>query len=226
MTSGDVFRLLESADVGAYAVSLDQTIVSWNQAAQRILGFSPEQVLGRRCYDVLAGLAPGSIVPGCLEGCPSMRALKAGEVPGAVDVRMLCASGERREVSVTPMVVAGHRNDAPVLVHVIHDRPRSASAETATDSVREGLVRRGADVVSDHPAAAPDPAQGAVLTGRELEVLRLVALGRSTPEIAGELAISSHTVLNHIRNFRRKLDATTKLEAVVAAIRLGLLDWT
>lgn len=225
MTSGDVFRLLESADVGAYAVSLDQTIVSWNQAAQRILGFSPEQVLGRRCYDVLAGLVPGSIVPGCVEGCPSMRALKAGEVPGAVDVRMLCASGERREVSVTPMVVAGHRNDAPVLVHVIHDRSRSASPETATDSVREGLVRRGADVVSDHPAAAPDPAQGAVLTGRELEVLRLVALGRSTPEIAGELAISSHTVLNHIRNFRRKLDATTKLEAVVAAIRLGLLDW-
>ncbi len=226
MTSGDVFRLLESAHVGAYAVSLDQTIVSWNQAAQRILGFSPEQVLGRRCYDVLAGLTPGGIVPECLEGCPSMRALKAGEVPGAVDVRILCASGERREVTVTPMVVAGRDNDAPVLVHVIHDSSASESPETATESVREGLVRRGADVVSDHPAAAPDSAPGSELTRRELEVLRLVALGRSTPEIAGELAISAHTVLNHIRNLRRKLDAASKLEAVVAAIRLGLLDWT
>ncbi len=226
MTSGDVFRLLESAHVGAYAVSLDQTIVSWNQAAQRVLGFSPEQVLGRRCYDVLAGIAPGSMVPGCLEGCPSMRALKAGEVPGAVDVRMLCASGERKQVSVTPMVVAGRGNDAPVLVHVIHDRSASESPEKATDSVREGLVRRGADVVSDHPAAASDSVRGSELTPRELEVLRLVALGRSTPEIAGELAISSHTVLNHIRNLRGKLDATTKLEAVVTAIRLGLLDWS
>ena len=226
VTSGDVFRLLESTHVGAYAVSLDQTIVSWNQAAQRVLGFSPEQVLGRRCYDVLAGIAPGGMVPGCLEGCPSMRALKAGEVPGAVDVRMLCASGERKQVSVTPMVVAGRGNDAPVLVHVIHDRSGSESPDKATDSVREGLVRRGADVVSDHPAAVPGSAPRSELTRRELEVLHLVALGRSTPEIAGELAISSHTVLNHIRNFRRKLDATTKLEAVVTAIRLGLLDWS
>ena len=226
MTSGDVFRLLESAQFGAYAVTLDQTIVSWNRAAQRILGFSPEQVLGRRCYDVLAGLAPGGIFPRCLEGCPSMRALRAGEVPGAVGVRMLCASGDRKEVSVTPMVVAGRDNDAPVLVHVIHDSSGSESAERATDSVREGLVRRGADVVSDHPAATPGSTPPATLTARELEVLRLVALGRTTPEIAHELALSSHTVLNHIRNFRRKLDAPTKLEAVLAAIRIGILDWS
>ena len=225
MTSSDVFRLLESAQFGAYAVTLDQTIVSWNQAAQRILGFSPEQVLGRRCYEVLAGLAPGGIFPRCLEGCPSMRALRAGEVPGAVDVRMLCASGDRKEVSVTPMVVAGRGNDAPVLVHVIHDSSESESAARATDSVREGLVRRGADVVSDHPAASGS-APAATLTARELEVLRLVALGRTTPEIAQELAISSHTVLNHIRNLRRKLDAPTKLEAVLTAIRLGILDWS
>ena len=66
MTSGEVFELFESAQFGVYAVSLDQTIVSWNPAAQRTLGFSPDQVLGRRCYDVLAGLAPGGIAPGAL----------------------------------------------------------------------------------------------------------------------------------------------------------------
>ena len=226
MTSGGVFRLFESAQFGVYAVSLDQTIVSWNPAAQRILGFSPEQVLGRRCYDVLAGVAPGGIAPGCLEGCPSLRALKAGEVPGALDVRILCSSGERKDVVVTPMVVAGSDNDAPVLVHLIHDSSAGESPERATDSVREGLARRGADIVSDHPAAAPDVAGAVKLARRELEVLRLVALGRTTPQIARELAISSHTVLNHIRHFRRKLNATTKLEAVLTAIRLGVLEWT
>ena len=225
MASADIFRLLESAQFGVYAVSLDQTIVSWNPAAQRILGFSPDQVLGRRCYDVLAGLAPGGITPGCLQGCPSMRALKAGEVPGALDVRMLCASGERKEVAVTPMVVAGSDNDAPVLVHVFHDSSERESSQRATDSVREGLARRGADVVSDHPATASDSAAAVKLTGREMEVLRLVALGRVTPQIARQLGISSHTVLNHIRNFRRKLDSATKLEAVLTAIRLGILDW-
>ena len=226
MASADIFRLLESAQFGVYAVSLDQTIVSWNPAAHRILGFSPDQVLGRRCYDVLAGLAPGGITPGCLEGCPSMRALKAGEVPGALDVRMLCASGERKAVAVTPMVVAGSDNDAPVLVHVFHDSPERESSQRATDSVREGLARRGADVVSDRPATASDSAAAVTLTGRELEVLRLVALGRATPQIARQLGISSHTALNHIRNFRHKLDAASKLEAVLTAIRLGILDWT
>ena len=223
MASTEIFRLLESAQFGAYAVTLDQTIVSWNQAAQRILGFSPEQVLGRRCYDVLA---PGGIVPGCLGGCPSMRALKAGEVPGSLDVRMLCASGERTAVSVTPMVVAGRDNDAPVLVHVIHDKSAGEPAEAATDSLRQGLAQRGADVVSDHPARAPDPAGTVKLSPRELQVLRLVALGRTSPQIARALDISPHTVLNHIRNFRRKLNAPTKLEAVVNATRLGIIDWT
>ena len=226
MPSGDVFQLFESTQFGVYSVSLDQTIVSWNPAAQRTLGFSPEQVLGRRCYDVLAGLAPGGIAPGCLGGCPSMRALRAGEVPGALDVRMLCASGERKAVSVTPMVVAGSDNDAPVLVHVLHDSAERESSPSATDTVREGLARRGADVVSDHPAAVSDSAASVKLTGRELEVLRLVALGRATPRIARELGISSHTALNHIRNFRHKLDAATKLEAVLTAVRLGILDWT
>ena len=226
MPSGDVFQLFESTQFGVYSVSLDQTIVSWNPAAQRTLGFSPEQVLGRRCYDVLAGLAPGGIAPGCLGGCPSMRALRAGEVPGALDVRMLCASGERKAVSVTPMVVAGSDNDAPVLVHVLHDSAERESSPSATDTVREGLARRGADVVSDHPAAVSDSAASVKLTGRELEVRRLVALGRATPRIARELGISSHTALNHIRNFRHKLDAATKLEAVLTAVRLGILDWT
>ena len=225
MASADIFRLFESAQFGVYAVSLDQTIVSWNQAAKHILGFSPEQVLGRRCYEVLAGLGPGGITPGCLEGCPSMRALKAGEIPGSLDVRMLCASGERKAVSVTPMVVAGSDNDAPVLVHVFHDSSESESSTRATDSVRDGLARRGADVVSDRPAAASASAGAVRLTRRELEVLHLVALGRATPQIARELGISSHTVLNHIRHFRRKLDATTKLEAVLTAIRRGILGW-
>ena len=78
------------------------------------------------------------------------------------------------------------------------------------------------------PHRAGDPTGGGGanaprLTSRELEVLRLVAMGWDTPRIAHELNISPHTVLNHIRHFRRKLDAPTKLDAVVSAIRLRIL---
>lgn len=60
-------------------------------------------------------------------------------------------------------------------------------------------------------------------TIREMEVLRLLALGHDTKEIADELHISPHTVLNHIRNIREKLQVPTRLGAVLAAQRRGLL---
>ena len=57
-------------------------------------------------------------------------------------------------------------------------------------------------------------------------MLRLVALGRSTAQIARDLRISEHTVRNHVRHFRAKLNASTKLEAVLTALRLGLVRWS
>lgn len=61
------------------------------------------------------------------------------------------------------------------------------------------------------------------LTDRELEILRLLAEGRSTEDIAGSLFLSHHTVRNHVRNLLAKLQAHTKLEAVVLAARAGIV---
>ena len=61
------------------------------------------------------------------------------------------------------------------------------------------------------------------LTARELEVLSLIGLGLSAREIAGELTISTNTARNHVRNVCGKLEARSKLEAVVIAQRRGLL---
>ena len=64
------------------------------------------------------------------------------------------------------------------------------------------------------------------LTDRELEVLRLVAQGKSNREIAGELYISENTVKNHVRNILEKLHLHTRMEAVMYAVREKLLDIT
>lgn len=61
------------------------------------------------------------------------------------------------------------------------------------------------------------------LTDRELEVLRLLARGKSTQAIADELDVSIHTVRNHVRNLTQKLGAHSKLEAVTTALRDGIL---
>ena len=224
MTAQSIFAVLEEADIGAYAVSLDQAVVFWNRAAERILGHSPEDVIGRRCYELVAGTRPGALTPSCLQGCPSIRALQAGQIPAAVSLQMLTASGERKAVFVTPMVVASANQDAPLLIHVLDDRPEAAAAEQSAAAVRGELRDQGADVISDHPVETPHSPEAVRLAPRELEVLRLVALGRGTHQMADELGISPHTVRNHVRHFRRKLNARTKLEAVLTAIRLGILQ--
>ncbi len=61
------------------------------------------------------------------------------------------------------------------------------------------------------------------LTAREREILQLLAAGRSTTDMVGELVVSVHTVRNHVRNVLQKLNASSRLEAVAVATRAGLL---
>jgi DNA-binding CsgD family transcriptional regulator len=67
------------------------------------------------------------------------------------------------------------------------------------------------------------PEQTVELTPRQRDVLRLLGEGRSTPRIAQELGIAEETARNHIKAVLRSLGARSRLEAVVAAHRRGLL---
>ena len=61
------------------------------------------------------------------------------------------------------------------------------------------------------------------LTGRELEVLELVAAGLGNKEIASRLGISDHTVKFHVASIMGKLGASSRTEAVTLGIRYGLI---
>jgi DNA-binding NarL/FixJ family response regulator len=62
------------------------------------------------------------------------------------------------------------------------------------------------------------------LTERELEVVRALARGKSNKEIAGDLGISEKTVRNHASNIYKKLHIFDRTQAVIYAIRKGLVD--
>jgi len=71
---------------------------------------------------------------------------------------------------------------------------------------------------------APRAEGTARLTERELEVLRLVARGMSNRAVAESLFLSENTVKNHVRNILDKLEAHSRMAAVVKASHLGLLE--
>jgi len=73
------------------------------------------------------------------------------------------------------------------------------------------------------PNSAPTSAPPAGLTAREIDVLRLIAAGRSNPEIAKELFVSEATVKTHINHVFAKTGARDRAQAVRFAYQHGLV---
>jgi LuxR family maltose regulon positive regulatory protein len=96
----------------------------------------------------------------------------------------------------------------------------------AAASVPLGYLARlrsafGAEPAAPHTAAVPgliDP-----LTSRELEVLQMLAAGKSNQAIAGELVVTLDTVKKHVSHLLGKLGAANRTEAVTRARQLGLI---
>ena len=114
------------------------------------------------------------------------------------------------------IALAGQPGDALVLyLFDGHDAPaRQAPPPGAAPDPRDS---------ADPPPRSGEPDAQEQLTRREAQVLRMTAWGLATDQIASDLDISVHTVRNHVRSLRRKLDAKTKFEAVANAFRQGLL---
>ena len=96
---------------------------------------------------------------------------------------------------------------------------------------RRARIRLGPGEGTDEHASAVGLAQDSrpererlELTAREFEVLRLVAAGRSNPEIASELFISAKTASVHVSNILGKLGVASRGEAAATAHRLRLFD--
>ncbi|GAA2808576.1 response regulator transcription factor [Kitasatospora sp. CM 4170] len=78
-------------------------------------------------------------------------------------------------------------------------------------------------MVTARPLESAEALPAAALTGREEEVLRLMATGRSNPEIAQSLVVSLETVKTHVGNVLTKLGAQNRTHAVVIAFESGLV---
>jgi DNA-binding NarL/FixJ family response regulator len=107
-------------------------------------------------------------------------------------------------------------------------RPEQLADAIRTTAAGEALLapaitRRLIEELVSGPPPGGTPDELAALTDRELEVLTLVARGRSNAEIATELFIGDATVKTHVNRILSKLDLRDRVQAVVFAYECGLV---
>lgn len=84
-------------------------------------------------------------------------------------------------------------------------------------------------MLSEVRKMTPEPAKDdsdRIVTRREIDVLQLIADGCSTPEVAERLFISQKTVKNHLASIYQKLEARDRTQAVLQAVRMGIVRLT
>lgn len=201
---------LERAGEAVMVVDGRQRVVLWNAAAQRLLGWRSEEVVGRPCHRILAGHdRTGHLV--CCPGCPEFVMARTGEPIPPRDVCYRSREGRYVWVYQSTLVVRfGPEEDQEWVIHLFRDITQQRRVEELVDLLtqREGF---------SSGASATQP-----LTRREREVLSMLAQGMDTQAIAQALFLSTATVRNHVQNLMRKLGAHTRAEAVARALKEGL----
>jgi DNA-binding NarL/FixJ family response regulator len=159
-----------------------------------------------------------------------------------MDIRMPNLDG----IKATVEIVASHA-DIPVLIlttleadtHVLEALRAGASGYVLKDATPESIVSSLLTVKSGGRVMASAIAQRVLgmltgdttpkdfydgLTAREVEILKLIAGGSANKQIAYKLAISEKTVRNHISHLYEKLHIYDRSQAVLYAVRKGLIQ--
>ncbi|QMW65570.1 response regulator transcription factor [Mumia sp. ZJ1417] len=204
-----------------------------------------DQELFRRGLRMVLEADPGLDIEEAHDG-PSGVAQATASAPDVVllDVRMPGMSGPQaaaaiKEVAPSARIIMLTASDEESdLLESIRNGAsgyllKDSSVDQVSDAVRR--VATGQSLISPPMATRlleefrllatrGEPPRGTKLSDRELEVLRLVAVGNNNREIGQKLFISENTVKNHVRNILEKLQLRSRVEAATYAVRERLLD--
>lgn len=183
----------------ALGVDGHHRIVLWNRAAERLLGHSATDVIGRRCYEVLDGRDSfGNRF--CHGNCAPHVMIQRGESVNGFELGVAGFDGREQSLRVSSL-------------------PHAPKNGGSNPSGRPGILH----VLE--PAEEVTVVNGrAHLTPREREVLALMASGLQNKEVATRLGLSLATVRNHVHNILEGLAVHSKLEAVALAYRNGWVE--
>lgn len=144
-----------------------------------------------------------------MSGIEAISAIRA-EFPNARIIVLTTYAGDANAAAALKAGAAGY---------LLKNLVRKELLETIW-AVHAGKRRVPAEIASEIAEHVGDDA----LTGREIEVLRRVAAGKSNKLIAAELDIAEGTVKTHMKSILPKLDASDRTHAVMIALKRGILD--
>lgn len=201
--SSQPWNPVHSTDEAAYAVDPQGVIVAWNAAAERVFGITAEAAVGRSCWELFGG---HDVFDNryCGQDCPVRDMARRHEIIHSARLWFRTACPGLQPFDVSMMQIPDDAG-ATLLVHLCRPVTPDAGHETASG-----------------PGPSPNRQRGS-LTPRELEVLRLLAAGRATDEIASDLCLSAVTVRNHVQKILYKLRVHNRIAAVAKARHLKVI---
>lgn len=210
---------LVTAD-GVFAVDLQQRVVFLGPTVEGLTGRQTDQVLGKPCYEVVAGRNTRNH-RFCRRNCPVIVNARRGRPTPDYDIVCPTVYGTEKWLNIS-IVILKRPGRANLVVHLCRDVTERRRLEEFARQAAALLREQGQDSAPTRELqgpAGPPPR----LSSRETEILRLLACGLTTREMAEALSISPTTVRNNVNRILGKLGVNTRLQAVVYASQLRLI---
>lgn len=217
----EILAVLSRTADGVYAVDRAQRIVFWNAAAERMLGYSADDVRGRPCHEIFHGEPR----PGCLQCQPDCPVIHTASHHDSVPTyNLLSQTQDGRTILLNVTVIVPLEHDRPyATIHLFRDATHQLQYETYVDQILCAAARLPHPQTTLAPHRLNPLAVYAPLSPREKEVLNLLAQGQAAQEIAQTLGISYATVRNHLQKILHKLGVHSQREAVMLAVKHHLV---
>lgn len=205
---------------GAMVVDQEGKVAFWNRAAQRLLGFKAQEVMGRPCCEIIRGETLSGH-PLCSPTCPIAGRIRSGGGVRQFDMQTRTKDGRLVWLNVSTLPVPSRKRNVFWIAHLFRDITNQVRARRLVQELQVVLESPGLPAVAIQPDSPPEIPATFPLTGREREILRLVATGATSASIADTLSISPKTVRNHIQHILAKLGAHSRLQALAITFPPG-----
>lgn len=192
--------VLGKAQQPLLVVDREGTVLDVSLATAAIFGRPATSLLGQKCFELMRGTTQDASFS-CSSRCPWLAMARTGGPVGPTRVTIFPSSRSRAttEFQLTHVPLLGLAE--PVVVHLLED---------VGQQTRQERVGKRLDSIRKSSGGVIEP-----LTARESDVLRLIARGFTSAQIASQLGVKATTVRTHTARLFGKLGARSRIDALV-----------